>query len=316
MRRRPLGRSGLEVAPLAFGGNVFGWTVDDAMAGRLLDRFVDAGYNLIDTADVYSNWVPGHVGGESEAMVGRWLKRSGRRNDVLIATKVGMKTAQGTQGLAPDHIRRSLDASLERLATDHVDLYQSHVDDPGTPLADTLSTYRDLRDAGRVRAIGASNYSGARLTEAIGVSRQAGLPEYQSLQPRYNLLDRAEFERDQASACAATGVGLLPYAALASGFLTGKYRSADDIGKSPRGPRMTGRLDGRGLRILDALDQVAKELDSRPATVALAWLMARPGVTAPIASATSVQQLDELFGAADLTLDSDARRRLDEASRP
>ena len=293
---------------------MFGWTVDEPTGFRILDAFVAAGFNLIDTADTYSVWPEGHQGGESETLIGRWLEESGRRNDVLIATKVGMDMGPRGKGLAPEHIRHSVDASLLRLKTDRIDLYQAHLDDPSTPLDKTLETFASLVEEGKVRAIGASNYEAPRLEEALAISQERGLPRFESLQPRYNLIDREEFETRLEPVCRAAGLGVLTYSSLASGFLTGKYRTGADVGKSPRGARAVSRLNDRGLRILTALDEVASNLDSSPATVALAWLMARPSVTAPIASATSLEQLDQLLRVGELPLDADSLRRLDVAS--
>ncbi|HYA10120.1 MAG TPA: aldo/keto reductase [Thermoplasmata archaeon] len=312
--RRRLGRSGLSVAPLALGGNVFGWTVDERTGFRLLDAFVSAGFNLIDTADTYSIWVPGHHGGESETILGRWLRESGRRGDVVIATKVGMDMGPGGKGLAPDRIARSADASLRRLGTEYIDLYQAHEDDRQTPLAETLGAFTSLVEQGKVRAIGASNYDADRLQEALACSTERGFVRYESLQPRYNLMDREEYETALEPVCRARELGVLTYSSLASGFLTGKYRSKADLGKSPRGERAGTRLTDRGLRILAALDEVAERLEVPPATVALAWLMARPSVTAPIASATSLDQLAQLVRAASLHLDRESIHLLDAAS--
>ena len=312
--RRPLGRSGLAVAPLALGGNVLGWTVDEATGFQILDAFVSAGFNLIDTADVYSTWVPGHHGGESETIIGKWLFQSGRRKDVLIATKVGNDMGPGGKGLSAEHISHAAQASLQRLHTDYIDLYQAHDDDPDVPLSETLQAFSSLVDEGTVRAVGASNYDAERLKTALRISRERGLHRYESLQPLYNLMDRQEFEGGLEEVCQREGLGVLTYYSLAAGFLTGKYRSKDDLGKSPRGRRAEPRLSERGFRILAALDDVATRLDSSPATVALAWLMARPSVTAPIASATSLDQLNQLLRAADLHLDAEALRLLDMAS--
>jgi aryl-alcohol dehydrogenase-like predicted oxidoreductase len=314
VRRAPLGRSGLHVAPIAFGGNVFGWTVDEGMAFRLLDAFVDAGFNLIDTADTYSAWVPGHSGGESERIIGRWLKARGRRDDVVLATKVGMAMGDGSRGLSRDHIRRSVRDSLERLGTRQIDLYQSHIDDESVPLRETLSTYRELQSEGAIRAIGASNYSPARLRESLAVSRTEGLPQYECVQPRYNLVDRSEFESELDGLCRQEGLGVITYSSLASGFLTGKYRTAEDAHKSPRGGRAVQRLGPRGEGILTAIDSVSQRLQAPRSTVALAWLLSRPAVTAPIASATSPDQLRELLMAPDLHLDRAALDELDRAS--
>ncbi|WP_077002931.1 aldo/keto reductase [Variovorax sp. KK3] len=315
MQLRTLGRSGLQVSPLAFGGNVFGWTVDEKLSFRLLDAWLDAGFNFVDTADVYSYWVPGHSGGESETIIGKWLRQRGKRNQVVLATKVGKPMGENKKGLSPAYIRQAVDASLKRLQTDHIDLYQSHDDDADTPLADTLGTFAELIKAGKVRAIGASNYSAARLAEALDVAEREGLPRYESLQPLYNLYDRAVYEDELEPLCAERGVGVINFYALAAGFLTGKYRSQADAGKSARGESTTKKyLNPRGLRILAALDEVAKAHGATPGQVALAWQIARPSITAPIASATSMAQLDDLAAAARLTLDAEAIALLDEAS--
>lgn len=316
MESRPLGRSGLLVAPLAFGGNVFGWTVDEQTSFALLDAFVDAGFNLIDTADVYSRWVPGHAGGESETIIGRWLQASGKRSRIVLATKAGMEMGPGQSGLSRRYLRSAVEASLRRLQTDHIDLYQSHDDDPATPMDETLGAYAELIREGKVRAIGASNFSAARLALALATSKRLGLPRYESLQPQYNLYDRAAYEAELEPLCRAEGLGVIPYYGLAKGFLTGKYRSAADIGQSPRGAGVKGYLNARGMRILAALDAEAAESRSTPAQVALAWQMARPGLTAPIASATSLAQWQEIKGAASLELSAAAIARLDAASAP
>ena len=313
MQRRKLGRSGFEVAPLAFGGNVFGWTADEATSFRLLDAFVDAGCNLIDTADSYSHWVPGHKGGESETVIGRWVAQRGRHDDVVIATKVGSGQDIGHRCLRKDYIMQAAEGSLRRLQIDAIDLYQSHWDDETTALDETLEAYARLIEQGKVRAIGASNLGAARLQQALDVSVKQGLPRYLTLQPLYNLYDRDVFEGPLAQICIREDIAVIPYYALAAGFLTGKYRSEADFGKSPRGGGMKKYLNPKGLRILDALDRVATRIAATPVQVSLAWLMARPGVTAPIASATSVAQLDELIAATRLTLDADAIRTLDTA---
>ena len=312
---RRLGRSSLQVAPLAFGGNVFGWTADAARSFELLDAFVAAGFNLIDTADAYSRWVPGHQGGESETIIGDWLAARGpaMRARVVIATKCGVEMGPGEQGLSRAYILRAVDRSLQRLRTDYIDLYQAHRDDAATPLEETLRTFDELVRAGKVRVIGASNYSAERLEEALRISAAAGLARYESIQPHYNLYERAGFESGLAALCAREQVGVIPYFALASGFLTGKYRSEADAGQSPRGARAKTMLDARGLRILAALDEVAAATAATPAQVALAWLLAR-GVTAPIASATSVPQLRELLGMSRLQLDRSMIAALDAAS--
>lgn len=316
MNKRKLGNSGLEISPLALGGNVFGWTADEPTSFALLDAFVAAGFSLVDTADVYSVWVPGHAGGESEAVIGKWLKRSGKRQDVVIATKAGMEMAPDKKGLSRAHIQRSVEDSLKRLETDYIDLYQSHIDDETTPFDETLETYARLIEQGKVRAIGASNYKAERLAEALLVSEQHRYPSYETLQPLYNLYDRADYETNLEPLCVEKGLGVISYFSLASGFLTGKYRSEDDLSKSPRGRRTKQYLNERGFRILEALDQTAHQLDSTPARVALAWLIARPSITAPIASATSLAQLDDLIEATRLELDASSIALLNEASAP
>ena len=315
MQKRRLGKSGLEIAPLVLGGNVFGWTVDEPTAFTLLDAFIAAGFNCIDTADAYSRWIPGNRGGESETIIGNWLKARGGRDKVIIATKVGHEMGEGMKGLSKDYILQAVEASLTRLKTDYIDLYQSHVDDTTTPLDDTLEAYADLTAQGKVRWIGASNYSGSRLTESLDISARHGWPSYESLQPQYNLYDRAQYEKGLESVCLANSIGVIPYYALASGFLTGKYRTEADFGKSPRGAKMSERLNPRGLKILEALDQVSTRLNANPTQVALAWLVARPSVTAPIASATSLTQMHDLTKGAQLQLDAAAIETLNTASR-
>ncbi len=314
MKKRKLGNSGLEVSKLALGGNVFGWTVDEPTSFRLLDAFTAAGGDLIDTADVYSIWVPGHKGGESETVLGHWLKRDGNRKKVLIATKVGKEMGPDKKGLSKSYILRAVEDSLKRLQTDTIDLYQSHADDPETPLEETLEAYAQLIRQGKVRAIGASNYNSARLSMALKVSEQHGYPVYQSLQPLYNLYDRAEYETELEPLCLEKGLGVIPYFPLASGFLTGKYQSEKDLSGSARADIVRKYLDDRGFRILDALDQVARQYHSAPVTVALAWLIARPGITAPIASATSLDQLNELMKSTELELDPSAIKLLNRAT--
>jgi aryl-alcohol dehydrogenase-like predicted oxidoreductase len=314
MEKRKLGRSGLEVAPLCFGGNVFGWTADEATSFKLLDALVAAGLDFIDTADVYSTWVPGHRGGESETIIGRWLKQRRGRERVVIATKCGSDMGEGRKGLSRAWIRRAVEDSLRRLQTDRIDLYQAHVDDPATPLEETLQAFAELIREGKVRAIGASNHSAARLQEALATSERAGLPRYESLQPEYNLYDRKGYEAELEPLCREQGLGVITYFSLARGFLTGKYRSERDLGQSPRGSGIAPYLDQRGHRILAALDDVTAETHATPAQVALAWLIARPGITAPIASATSLKQLDDLIAATRLRLPPDAIARLDAAS--
>jgi aryl-alcohol dehydrogenase-like predicted oxidoreductase len=301
---RPLGRTGLHVAPLAFGGNVFGWTADEATSFALLDAFVADGFNLIDTADVYSRWASGHRGGESEAVIGRWLAaRPGMRARIVLATKVGMDMGDGRTGLRPAWIRQAVDDSLRRLQTDHIDLYQAHQDDPDTPLDETLGAFAELIRAGKVRAIGASNHTAPRLQQALDTSARLGLPRYETLQPLYNLVDRAAYEAGLQALCVREGLGVINYFGLARGFLTGKYRSEADLAKSPRGPgvKQLGFND-RGWRVLAALDAVAARRGATVAQVALAWQMRQPGIVAPIASATSVAQWRELARSATLEL--------------
>lgn len=314
MQLRELGRSGLQVAPLAFGGNVFGWTADQATSFSLLDAFVDSGFNLIDTADVYSRWVPGHSGGESETLIGKWLAASGKRDRVLIATKVGKDMGGNHIGLSRRWIRQAVDDSLRRLQTDRIDLYQAHDDDSGTPLEETLGAFAELIAEGKVRAIGASNYTAARLAQALNTSARLGLPRYESLQPLYNLMDRAAYESELEPLCRAQGLGVINFYGLASGFLTGKYRSEADLSKSPRGAGCKRYLTERGYRVLAALDGVASTHRATPAQVALAWQIARPGLTAPIVSATSPAQWAELTGAARLQLSAPDIQALNDAS--
>ena len=312
MIRRRLGRSALETAPIAFGGNVFGWTVDEPASFALLDAFVDAGFNLIDTADGYSAWVPGNQGGESETIIGKWLRRSGKRDKVLIATKVAKLARR--PGLSATNIALAVEDSLRRLQVDAIDLYQSHQDDPATPIEETLGAYAKLIEQGKVRAIGASNFSAARLAESAAIAQKYNLPRYESLQPEYNLVSRAGYEAELEPLVRRENIGVISYYGLASGFLTGKYRKEADLAKSPRGQGVKKYLDARGLRILAALDEVAARRGATPAQVALAWLIARPGITAPIVSATSVAQLEEILGAARLQLAAEDIATLDAAS--
>jgi aryl-alcohol dehydrogenase-like predicted oxidoreductase len=316
MEKRRLGRSDLMVSPLCLGGNVFGWTADEATSFKVLDAYADAGLNFIDTADVYSTWVPGHKGGESEVIIGKWMKARGNRDKLVIATKVGSEMGPNQKGLSKSYIRSAVEASLQRLQTDYIDLYQSHRDDLDTPQRETLGAYEELIRDGKVRAIGASNFTAARLKEALDISAELGLPRYESLQPKYNLSDRAEYEAELEPLCRREEIGVIPYYGLASGFLTGKYRSDADFGKSVRGGRMAAYLDDRGRRILAALDAVAARKNATPAQIALAWLMARPGITAPIASATSVEQIRDLVQATKVLLDNDDIAQLDRASNP
>jgi aryl-alcohol dehydrogenase-like predicted oxidoreductase len=311
--RRELGRSGLMIGPFALGGNVFGWTADEKKSFEVLDAFVAAGLNFIDTADAYSLWVSGHKGGESEEMLGKWLKARGNREKVLIATKLGVEVVPGESGLSRQYMHKAVERSLQRLKTDYIDLYQAHRDDAGTPMEETLAAFQELIKAGKVRAIGASNFSAQRLAESLQVSAARGLPRYESLQPWYNLYNRAEFEHELAALCRQESLGVISYFSLASGFLTGKYRAEKDFAASPRGYRIKDMMNERGLRILAALDELAPQLNATPAQISLAWLLAR-GVTAPIASATSAAQLHELLGALDVKLDAGALKLLDDAS--
>jgi aryl-alcohol dehydrogenase-like predicted oxidoreductase len=314
MAKRKLGNSGLEVEPLMFGGNIFGWTVDEATSFQLLDGFIEAGFDFIDTADIYSAWVPGHKGGESETILGNWMKARGNRDKVIIATKVGMQLAEDKKGLSKAYILRAVEDSLTRLQTDYIDLYQSHRDDAETPLEETLEVYAELVKQGKVRVIGASNYNGERLAQALEVSAAHGYPRYESLQPHYNLYDRADYETDLEPLVLEKQIGVIPYFSLASGFLTGKYRSEADLSKSARGQGNKKYLNERGFSILAALDQVAEAHHATPAQVAIAWLIARPSITAPIASATSLTQLHDLVAATKLNLDASAIDVLDQAS--
>ncbi|HKX18005.1 MAG TPA: aldo/keto reductase [bacterium] len=313
MRRRALGGSGLEVSPLCFGGNVFGWTADEPASFKVLDAFVGAGMNFIDTADVYAKWAPGNRGGESETILGRWMKARGNRARVVIATKVGSEMPEG-KGLSRAYIMRAVDASLRRLQTDYIDLYQSHIDDAETPLDETLGAFADLVTQGKVRALGASNYDAERLGRALDVSRRHGYPRYESLQPKYNLCARDGYETALEPLCRGAGLAVIPYSSLASGFLTGKYRTEADLTKSVRGQGVQRQyFNERGFRTLQALDEVAGAHGATPAAVALAWLIARP-VTAPIASATATDQLAELIAGTELELAHAEIEQLNRAS--
>jgi aryl-alcohol dehydrogenase-like predicted oxidoreductase len=316
MEKRKLGRSGLEIAPLVFGGNVFGWTADEATSFAMLDRFTDAGLDAIDTADAYSRWVPGHVGGESETIIGKWLAAdASRRGRITLITKVGVDLGPDKKGLSARRIVAAVEDSLRRLQTDYIDLYLSHYPDPDTPIEETLGAYDTLLKEGKVRAIGCSNYDTAQLRAALDAATAGKLPRYTVLQPEYNLLDRAGFESSLRDLCIAEDLGVITYYSLASGFLSGKYRSADDLGKSARGSRVEKYLNPRGMRVLAALDAVAAETGAKPAEVALAWLIAQRGVTAPIASATSVEQVDSLVRSVSLALSAQQLALLDQASQ-
>ncbi len=313
MEKRILGTTGIKVSPIAIGSNVFGWTVDESQSQRLLDDFVERGLTFIDTADVYSAWVPGNKGGESETIIGNWLKSRGNRSELVIATKVGSEV-DGKKGLSRTHIFEAVEASLRRLQTDYIDLYQAHYPDPSTPIEETLEAFEQLIKEGKIRAIGASNYSPAQLTEALEASKRTGLTSYATFQPEYNLYDRAGFEKDFEQICLDNDLAVINYYALASGFLTGKYRSEADFGKSQRGGGMKKYVNDRGLRILDALDEVAHYYDTKPAVVALAWLLAKPVITAPIASATKSEQIEDMARATELELTSENIEFLDAAS--
>jgi aryl-alcohol dehydrogenase-like predicted oxidoreductase len=312
MEKRRLGNSELEIAPFVLGGNVFGWTIDEKISFTVLDAFVEAGFNFIDTADSYSTWKAGNKGGESETIIGNWMKSRNNRHQVLIATKVGSDMGQG-KNLKKKYILEEVEASLKRLQTDHIDLYQSHWDDLNTPVEEPLEAYQQLIQQGKVRVIGASNFLRERLSEALKASAN-GLPRYHTFQPRYNLYDREEFEKEYEQICLNENLGVIPYYGLASGFLTGKYRSENDLSKSARGEGVRKYLTSRGFRILDALDNIAKQYDTTSAAIALAWLIATPAITAPIASATSAEQLHELTKAAEIKLDKEAMEKLTKAS--
>jgi aryl-alcohol dehydrogenase-like predicted oxidoreductase len=314
METRKLGRSDLEIAPLVLGGNVFGWTADQATSFAVLDAFVGAGFNCIDTADVYSRWVPGHTGGESETVLGAWMKARGNRHKVIVATKFGAPMADDRKGLGAAYMAEAVEASLKRLQTDYIDLYQSHFDDPETPQDEVANGFAKLVKEGKTRVVGASNFTAERMKSALEAAAAEGAPRYDSLQPQYNLADRDKFEGALQDLCVAEDVGVIPYYGLAAGFLTGKYRSEADLDKSPRGRGVKKYLDERGMRILKALDEVSAEAGATPAQVSLAWLLTRPGLTAPIASATSVAQMEELAGAARLKLTAEQLETLNTAS--
>ena len=314
--RRPLGRSGLSTPPLVLGGNVFGWTATGEEAFRILDRFVAAGGTMIDTADVYSAWVPGHQGGESESLIGEWLKRRGSREGVQIATKVGMLHRHGGGKLEGWRIAKAAEASLKRLGVETIDLYYAHRDDPDTPMEEVMEAFDALVRAGKVRALGASNFTAGRLGEALAVSARLGIARYEVLQNEYHLLEREGFEGELQGLCLAEEIGVLPYYGLASGYLTGKYRSEADYGRSVRGDRMAKYVEGRGPTVLAALDDIASETGATQAQIALAWIAARPAIAAPIASARTLDQLEELLGAMELELSASQLAQLDSASSP
>jgi aryl-alcohol dehydrogenase-like predicted oxidoreductase len=314
---RPLGRSGLQALPLAFGGNVFGWTADETTSFALLDAFTEVGCTLVDTADRYSGWVPGHQGGESETLIGRWIALGGGRRDrILLATKLGKSMGPGLEGLSPAYMQRALEASLRRLRTDVIDLYQAHADDPQTPLEDSLHAFAGLIQAGKLRAIGASNFSAERFRAALAVSQREGLPRYETLQPEYNLCTRKEFERDLAPLALEQGIGTLCYYGLAAGFLSGKYHSAADFAGHPRAAMLIRYASAQGWATVEALRDIAARHSSRPSAVAIAWLRDRPGVTAPIVSATSLDQLQTLLDALRLELSAEDLQQLETVSAP
>jgi aryl-alcohol dehydrogenase-like predicted oxidoreductase len=314
MEKRQLGNSDLHIYPVVFGGNVFGWTIDEKRSFALLDKFTAAGFNCIDTADVYSRWASGNSGGESETIIGNWMHKHKNRDQLIIATKVGSDMGNGSKGLKKEYIIKEVEASLKRLQTDYIDLYQTHFDEESTPVEETLSAYDELVKAGKVRYIGASNMSPERLKESLAASLSNGFPEYQTLQPHYNLYAREDFENKYEPICLGHGLGVITYYSLESGFLTGKYRSKEDLDKSPRGGNMAKYFDDRGLKILTALDEVSQEFNTTPAAVALAWLIHRPSVTAPIVSATNLQQLDSIIAAPDLDLGATVIGKLTAAS--
>lgn len=315
MEKRQLGNTNLNVYPITFGGNVFGWTIDEKQSFEILDAFTGAGFNFIDTADVYSRWAPGNQGGESETIIGNWMKKKGNRKDVIIATKVGSDMGEGKKGLSKKYIRQAVEDSLQRLQTDCIDLYQTHFDDESIPIEETLEAYQQLIKEGKVLHIGASNLSAERLKASLETAFENGLPAYETFQPHYNLYEREKFENGLEPICLGNNLGVLNYYSLASGFLTGKYRSKDDLDKSPRGGGVAKYLDNRGFKILAALDEVAKQLNTTPATVAIAWLIHRPSVTAPIVSATSLKQLDSIIKAPDLPITAHEIELLTQESR-
>ncbi len=316
MEKRTLGQSSLQVPPITFGCNVFGWTTDEKTSFALLDAWLDAGFNFLDTADVYSRWHPGNSGGESETIIGKWLNARNNRGKVVLATKLGIEMAPEMKGLSPAYMRQAVEVSLRRLRTDYIDLYQSRRDDPATPIEETLSGYADLIKQGKVREIGASNFSADRLAASLKISADNSLPRYQSLQPHYSLVERAEFEGALEDMCLKEKLGVIGYYSLASGFLTGKYRSRADAEGRARGSRVGKYLDDYGFGVLKALDEVAKRYEAKPGQIAMAWLIARPSVTAPIASATNLEQLAELVEAADIELDAESIQKIDDASKP
>jgi aryl-alcohol dehydrogenase-like predicted oxidoreductase len=316
MEKRRLGQSSLEVPPITLGCNVFGWTADEKTSFTLLDAWLAAGFNFLDTADVYARWVKGSTGGDSETIIGKWLKARGNRDKIVLATKLGIEMAPGKKGLSRAYMQTAVEDSLRRLQTDYIDLYQSHRDDPDTPIEETLSAYADLIKAGKVREIGASNFSADRLAESLKISTEKGLPRYQSLQPQYSLVERDGFEGPLENLCLAEKVGVIGYYSLASGFLTGKYKSKSDAEGRARGKGVEKYLNDYGFGVIKALEEVAAKYEARPGQIALAWLIARPSVTAPIASATTLEQVAELAEAAEIELDAESIAKIDAASKP
>ncbi len=316
MEKRRLGQSSLEVPPITFGCNVFGWTADEKTSFALLDAWLDAGFNFLDTADVYARWVKGSTGGDSETIIGKWLKARGNRDKIVLATKLGIEMAPGKKGLSRAYMQTAVEDSLRRLQTDYIDLYQSHRDDPETPIEETLSAYADLIKAGKVREIGASNFSAERLAESLKISTAKGLPRYQSLQPQYSLVERDSFEGPLEDLCLAEKVGVIGYYSLASGFLTGKYKSKADAEGRARGRGVEKYLNDYGFGVIKALEEVAAKYEAKPGQIAMAWLIARPSVTAPIASATTLEQVAELAEAAEIELDPESVAKIDAASKP
>ena len=314
MEKRQLGNTDLHIYPVAFGGNVFGWTLDEKKSFEILNGFTEAGFNFIDTADVYSRWAPGNTGGESERIIGKWLKEKKNRHNIVLTTKVGSDMGDGRKGLKKQYILKAVEDSLQRLGTDYLDLYQTHFDDVETPVEETLEAYAQLQKDGKIRWIGTSNMSPERILASLEASAAKGLPRYETLQPHYNLYAREKYETQYESLALENGLGVITYFSLESGFLTGKYRTKEDLGKSPRGGDMDKYFDERGLKILAALDEISNQYKATPAAVSLAWLIQRPSVTAPIVSATSKSQLESIILAPQLNLDADAIRLLDKAS--
>ena len=314
MQKRKLGKSNLEIAPLVFGGNVFGWTVDEQGSFKLLDAFLDAGFNCVDTADVYSKWKPGNKGGESETIIGNWFKARGNRAKVILASKCGLEMAPDKKGLSKAYIVRAVEDSLKRLQTDYIDLYQSHRDDLVTPVEETMEAHAQLVKAGKIRVVGASNFDAKRLKASLDASAKAGIPRYETLQPLYSLVERKEFEGPLQDLCVKETIGVIPYYSLASGFLTGKYRTEADLAGKARSAGAGKYLNAKGLGVLKALDDAAAKHNATLAQVALAWLLAQPAIAAPIASATSIEQLTDILKSTSLTLDADSLAALNKAS--